>query len=83
MLTTETGNAFNATQADVPGIVATLLMEISSRKAEVRTLSEIIRGNESAKHFDRVLMQKTDDVFEETEAQLKDTGVHIQFPPES
>jgi hypothetical protein len=83
MQTTETVNAFNATQADVPGIVATLMLEISSLRAEIRTLSEIVRGKESAKHFDRVLMRQTDDVFEETETQLKDLGVNIQFPPET
>ena len=76
-------NPFNATADDVPAMMAALLHEITTLRAEVRALTEVARGRVSKSKFDSFSMAMTNKSFEETQEQLNNLGIGIQLVPES
>ena len=73
-------NAFNASTTDMPGLMAAMLLEMATLKAEVRGLAELIKN--PAGNIDALTLEKQGQAFEELQDNLRNCGVDIQMPPE-
>ena len=83
MQTTVSPNVFNASSEDMPAMIAALLHELTTLRAEVRALTEIVRGRVSKPKFDSFSMAITNKAFEETQEQMNNFGIKIQLGPKS
>ena len=83
MQTTVSPNVFNASSEDMPAMIAALLHELTTLRAEVRALTEIVRGRVSKPKFDSFSMAITNKAFEETQEQMNNFGIKIQLVPKS
>ena len=73
-------NAFNTSTADIPGLMAAMLLEMATLKAEVRALAELVKN--PAGNIDALTLEKQGQAFEELQDNLRNLGVDIPMPPE-
>ena len=73
-------NAFNASTTDMPGLMAAMLLEMATLKAEVRALAELIKN--PAGNIDALTLEKQWASFQELQDNLRNCGVDIRMPPE-